>query len=556
MSKKKAIVILLILTLLATALFGCGNSGKKEPADSKDLMEALSNVGRDLLPRIDALKYGMSLYLDVNRDKLSETVTITIQNNASEPVEEIVIRDMAAASLAYDRKNYAGYGNKRTSEIKDIYRGAETGSSLEYRLGDDESIIIVSLDAALNSGETTEITVEMETSFPRAADRFSVQEKKEGKIFALSFCFPYLADNVEVDAKNSDAAGEIRRTLIGNISWDTAPFFFDGESRSADLADYEVEFVVAGDYEVVSTGEFVQVVGADGADESSESSESSEERTYSIVANSVRDFAIVACNYMVKDTFDVDGVTVNNYYLKTGKGLKLYRDICRLTAEDSLRIFTEALGPYPYKELDVVDCSLGEWVGGMEYPGLVMINGTLFFNSVTPNYGAKYLVDVIAHEIGHQWFYSSVGSDEYREGWLDEGFTTWLERETFGLADCESNRYVRELNPDVATFDEIREARKSYITYCREEYDHFYLNLSPEEYEKGRQYAEGEYEVAFLFLLELRELWGEEKFNDFLKTYYNAYAGHISSTEDVVALIRMMDEGGSAEEILAFYIKE
>jgi aminopeptidase N len=73
--------------------------------------------------------------------------------------------------------------------------------------------------------------------------------------------------------------------------------------------------------------------------------------------------------------------------------------------------YDRSLGPYPYRELDVV---LGSFTGfgGMEYPTLVM----------TQSWDVA-----VAHEIAHQWWYGIVGDDEYHDPWLDEAFATWTE---------------------------------------------------------------------------------------------------------------------------------
>src|SRR5205807_1307989 len=55
--------------------------------------------------------------------------------------------------------------------------------------------------------------------------------------------------------------------------------------------------------------------------------------------------------------------------------------------------------------------------GGMEYPQLIMITG------YRPN--PLSMAGVIAHEVGHQWFYAMLGSNETREAFMDEGFTSY-----------------------------------------------------------------------------------------------------------------------------------
>ncbi len=69
------------------------------------------------------------------------------------------------------------------------------------------------------------------------------------------------------------------------------------------------------------------------------------------------------------------------------------------------------LPPYPYPEYDVIVARI-EAGGGMEYPGLILTDGS---------------DDVTRHETGHQWFYGLVGDDQYREPWIDEGITSFIE---------------------------------------------------------------------------------------------------------------------------------
>jgi aminopeptidase N len=81
-------------------------------------------------------------------------------------------------------------------------------------------------------------------------------------------------------------------------------------------------------------------------------------------------------------------------------------------AERAIRTFGRAFGAYPYPEIDVVLTGFASF-GGMEYPTLILSNA----NRVT-----------IAHELAHQWWYGTVGDDQFSEPWLDEGFATWSQR--------------------------------------------------------------------------------------------------------------------------------
>ena len=77
---------------------------------------------------------------------------------------------------------------------------------------------------------------------------------------------------------------------------------------------------------------------------------------------------------------------------------------------DVIRVFSEDIGMYAYHKIIVADAR-----DGMEYPMITLDGGK------DPGYRG-----LLAHEIGHQWFYGMVGSNETYRAALDEGFTQFL----------------------------------------------------------------------------------------------------------------------------------
>jgi len=71
-------------------------------------------------------------------------------------------------------------------------------------------------------------------------------------------------------------------------------------------------------------------------------------------------------------------------------------------------------GDYPYNQVTAVDGTISAG-GGMEYPNVTVIGNT---SSDTE------LEIVIVHEVGHNWFYGILGSNERVHGWMDEGMNT------------------------------------------------------------------------------------------------------------------------------------
>ncbi len=84
-------------------------------------------------------------------------------------------------------------------------------------------------------------------------------------------------------------------------------------------------------------------------------------------------------------------------------------------------------GDYPYNHVTAVDGSISAG-GGMEYPNVTVIG---------ESYTAQALEQVIVHEVGHNWFYGILGSNERENAWMDEGLNTFTE-----------NRYTETKYPD------------------------------------------------------------------------------------------------------------
>ena len=84
-------------------------------------------------------------------------------------------------------------------------------------------------------------------------------------------------------------------------------------------------------------------------------------------------------------------------------------------------------GDYPYNNVTAIDGTISAG-GGMEYPTITVIGNTS---------SKEELEVVIVHEVGHNWFYGILGSNERVHGWMDEGMNTLNEV-----------RYVQTKYPD------------------------------------------------------------------------------------------------------------
>ena len=82
--------------------------------------------------------------------------------------------------------------------------------------------------------------------------------------------------------------------------------------------------------------------------------------------------------------------------------------------KDAVEHFSRRWYVYPYPTA----WSVAGGSSGMEYPGMA-------FDGIDDK--GKALFWITAHEIGHTWFPMTVGSDERRDAWMDEGFNTFID---------------------------------------------------------------------------------------------------------------------------------
>lgn len=89
----------------------------------------------------------------------------------------------------------------------------------------------------------------------------------------------------------------------------------------------------------------------------------------------------------------------------------------RKNAKDALLHYSTLVGEYPYNIVSVVQ-GPQSFGGGMEYPTITVI---------APTNNGNELDLTIAHEIGHNWFYGILASNEREHPWMDEGINTFYE---------------------------------------------------------------------------------------------------------------------------------
>lgn len=160
-------------------------------------------------------------------------------------------------------------------------------------------------------------------------------------------------------------------------------------------------------------------------------------REITVQAGLVRDFSFLVGHALESSARDVNGVNVRSWYL--GRDREAGRRVLE-TAASALEVFERRFGPYPYRELDVVEAALVGGAGGVEFSGLVTVASMFYrpaglggLGAMLGGAGAGAVGDmqsamlefVTAHEVAHQWWHGLVGSDSRAHPWVDESLAQW-----------------------------------------------------------------------------------------------------------------------------------
>jgi aminopeptidase N len=215
----------------------------------------------------------------------------------------------------------------------------------------------------------------------------------------------------------------------------------------------------------------------------------------------------------------------NIYFTEIGEDTGVYAepellDAAAFEFADTQAMFETAeamFGPYRWGRYDLLILPPSFPYGGMENPRLSFLTPSLLA-------GDRSLVSVVAHELAHSWSGNLVTNRTWRDGWLNEGWTSYLEYRLMQVI-----------------YDEDRAAEENLLNYEElqlnfETVDPKYQALAPRTTDFDPEGSSGSiaYHKGNLFLQFLEHAYGRDIFDQFITDYFNEFAFEVITTEDFV----------------------
>ena len=391
------------------------------------------------------VSYKIEVKLDDKNHVLRGFEMLSYKNNSSQTLEEIY---MHVWPNAYKNKETALAQQLKRNDGDKIAKAEEKDlgfiDSLDFKINGEvvkwnyseahQDIVVLKLSQGLKPGESIEITTPFKVKIPSG----SISRLGHiGQSYQITQWYP-------------------KPAVYDQNGWNAMPYLNQGEFYS-EFGSFDVKITIPANYVVGATGELQTASEvaflSDKANESNKKLEkllqqekdrsknfpesATEWKTIQFKQDRVHDFAWFADKRFLVLKGEVvlphSKDTVTTWAMFTPQNAKLWANSLEYL-HDGTYYYSLWNGDYPYKHVTAIDGTISAG-GGMEYPMITVIGNAS---------NKEELEVVIVHEVGHNWFYGILGSNERVHGWLDEGLNTLNEM-----------RYVQTKYPDNTRFSDM-----------------------------------------------------------------------------------------------------
>jgi hypothetical protein len=249
---------------------------------------------------------------------------------------------------------------------------------------------------------------------------------------------------------------------------------------------------------------------------------SAQTKTLRYVQDKVHDFAWFASKLFIVtyDTIQLASKTVNAFTF-FHPWEKKYWDKSISYVKDGTRKYSEYIADYPYNVVNAVSGDANQNSGGMEYPTITLI---------TVPGGGQELDVTITHEVGHNWFYGILASNERDHAWMDEGMNTYYQNRyelekygSYNLVNKSGGKLFANKTPDDALELMLNFMFKMFKDQPIE---------TPSEQFTAVNYGLVVYEKTSIWMKKLEQQLGKSTFDSAMRAYYKEWSFRHPYPED------------------------
>jgi hypothetical protein len=351
----------------------------------------------------------------------------------------------------------------------------------------EDSLMTVPFSPALEPNQSLVIQMEFAVTVPQTLESNYGVLAYADDVLALAHAYPMIA-------------------VYDDEGWNAEIPPESGDVTYADASFYIVRVHAPKEVRLVTTG---RDVSRDEADQ---------DQVLTVASGPARDFYLAASPFYEEVSQTLGEVTIRSYAPgKLKDGAQMALEVASKAIED----FSADYAPYPYTEFDIV--STPTLALGIEYPGMIAITSRIY--NVNSDYrgtpAGVYMESTVAHETGHQWFYSLVGDDQLDDPWLDESLTQ------FATLQYYADEYGAN---GEAGFRSSLEGRWANVGNAK-----IPIGLPVAAY-SGQEYGAIVYGRGPLFFVALRDEMGREVFDQFIKDYTESLSWDIATPEKLKSM--------------------
>jgi hypothetical protein len=382
--------------------------------------------------------YTIKATLDTAAKRLTATEQVRYTNNSPDTLrfvwmqlDQNLFRPGSVGSLLFaSDSRFGGAGFQGGYEIASITQSAPSAkpapaprrrgvkpepkppapSPLTFRV--DDTMMYLELAQPLPPGGQTVLDVAYAFNIPEhGADRMG----REGPLYELAQWYPRMAVYDDVHGWNTDqylGQGEFYLEY-GDIDYEVtlpAGYIVAGSGTLQNPEQVLTPTARARLAAAVTSDTTLAIVSAEEVASGAARPRAEGTLTWRFRAERVRDAAWAASPEFQWDASGWDGILAQAYYRPSARAT--WRDAAKMSRA-SIEEYSTHWFRYPYPQISAVEGP----VSGMEYPMVAM---------EAKGDDGPDLYNVITHEIGHMWYPMTVGSDERRYAWMDEGFNTFI----------------------------------------------------------------------------------------------------------------------------------